>query len=96
MKKNNIKLLGFGLFIIPLFALSGCSSTTTNQFDTGNYERTDDYMTERSYREYSDYDCSDFSTHREAQSFFISEGGPDEDYHNLDRDGDGQACESLP
>ena len=91
MKKLNTILLG--LFIVPVFALGGCSGTTT---PSGGYERTDDYMTERSYREDNDYDCSDFSTHREAQNFFISAGGPSDDYHNLDRDGDGQACESLP
>ncbi len=43
-----------------------------------------------------DYDCSDFDTQEEAQDFFEDEGGPDEDYHNLDRDGDGEACEALP
>lgn len=43
-----------------------------------------------------DKDCTDFTTHREAQEFFEDEGGPDEDWHNLDRDGDGIACETLP
>jgi len=43
-----------------------------------------------------DYNCSDFTTQKEAQVFFESEGGPTEDYHGLDRDGDGVACESLP
>ena len=56
----------------------------------------DDYKTERSYEEYGDRDCSDFSTQRDAQDFFESEGGPATDYHNLDSDGDGRACESLP
>lgn len=46
--------------------------------------------------EYGDYDCSDFTTQKEAQRFFEKEGGPLKDYHNLDRDGDGVACESLP
>ena len=49
-----------------------------------------------SLSESDDYDCSDFSTQEEAQKFFGSEGGPQTDYHNLDRDGDGIACESLP
>ena len=45
-----------------------------------------------------DRDCSDFDTQPEAQRFFErhrsdSSGG---DPHNLDGDGDGQACESLP
>lgn len=38
-----------------------------------------------------DYDCGDFSTQEEAQSFLLP-GDP----HNLDGDGDGIACESLP
>jgi hypothetical protein len=43
------------------------------------------------------YNCSDFATHAEAQSCFdycrhIGAG----DVHQLDADGNGQACESLP
>lgn len=43
-----------------------------------------------------DYDCSDFSTQKEAQAFFESKGGPSSDPHKLDRDKDGIACETLP
>jgi micrococcal nuclease len=43
-----------------------------------------------------DKDCSDFTTHAQAQAFFISQGGPGSDPHRLDSDGDGVACESLP
>lgn len=43
-----------------------------------------------------DYNCSDFDTWQEAQDFFLSEGGPEEDPHNLDRNSDGVVCESLP
>ena len=43
-----------------------------------------------------DRDCGDFSGWREAQTFFESEGGPQEDPHGLDGDGDGVACQSLP
>lgn len=39
--------------------------------------------------------CSDFSTHAEAQHFYEAEGGPESDPHRLDRDSDGVACESL-
>ena len=46
--------------------------------------------------EYNDYDCSDFSTQAQAQRFFEDKGGPEKDYHNLDKDNDGVACESLP
>lgn len=42
-----------------------------------------------------DRDCADFTTQAEAQEFFESEGGPDEDPHGLDRDEDGRVCESL-
>lgn len=37
----------------------------------------------------------DFWLNPENQDFFESEGGPEEDFHNLDRDADGVACESL-
>ena len=43
-----------------------------------------------------DRDCSDFATHAEAQAFFIAAGGPYQDPHRLDRDGNGSACEGLP
>ena len=46
--------------------------------------------------DFVDRSCSDFVTWQEAQDFFLSEGGPDEDPHRLDHDGDGTACESLP
>ena len=41
-----------------------------------------------------DQDCSDFETQPEAQRFF--ERHQPGDPHNLDGDGDGEACESLP
>lgn len=37
--------------------------------------------------------CSDFSSSASAQKFFLAAGGPSRDPHNLDRDGDGFACE---
>ena len=37
--------------------------------------------------------CSDFSSDASAQKFFLASGGPHSDPHNLDRDGDGFACE---
>ena len=43
-----------------------------------------------------DWNCIDFVTWREAQTFFLIEGGPAEDPHRLDINGDGVACESLP
>lgn len=43
-----------------------------------------------------DMDCSDFSTQRSAQAFFLDHGGPGSDPDRLDSDGDGVACESNP
>lgn len=45
---------------------------------------------------YGDRDCSDFATQAAAQRFFLDQGGPDQDPHRLDADGDGIACEDNP
>lgn len=45
---------------------------------------------------YNAYNCSDFSTHAEAQSVFEYCGGTSNDIHRLDGDNNGIACESLP
>lgn len=42
------------------------------------------------------YNCSDFTTHAEAQAVFEKCGGVNNDIHRLDADKDGLACESLP
>ncbi len=43
-----------------------------------------------------DHNCSDFSSQHEAQLFFEANGGPDSDYHDLDRDKGGEACDWSP
>lgn len=43
-----------------------------------------------------DRNCSDFSSQKAAQDYFLHRGGPDEDPDSLDSDGNGVACESLP
>ncbi len=43
-----------------------------------------------------DYNCDDFSTRPEAQTFFEKVGGTKNDLNRLDGDKDGEACESLP
>ncbi len=45
---------------------------------------------------YNAYNCSNFSTHTEAQSIFEYCGGINNDIHRLDGDNNGIACESLP
>jgi micrococcal nuclease len=42
------------------------------------------------------YNCTDFSTHAEAQAAYEACGGVRRDVHQLDADSDGVACESLP
>lgn len=44
----------------------------------------------------NEYNCNDFSTQPEAQTFFLKVGGPSNDTNRLDGNNDGQACESLP
>lgn len=40
-----------------------------------------------------DRDCNSFSSSLAAQQFFVNLGGPGNDPNDLDRDGDGYACE---
>ncbi|MCE9541807.1 thermonuclease family protein [Candidatus Kaiserbacteria bacterium] len=42
------------------------------------------------------YNCSDFSSHAEAQYVFGLCGGDGNDVHRLDSDKDGSVCEALP
>ncbi|MDQ5957053.1 MAG: micrococcal nuclease [Patescibacteria group bacterium] len=43
-----------------------------------------------------DWDCKDFKTQPEAQSFFEKAGGVTKDTNRLDGNKDGVACQSLP
>ena len=40
--------------------------------------------------------CEQFSNKNAAQIFFLKNGGPKNDYHNIDTDGDGFACKWDP
>lgn len=65
-------------------------TTTTNQ--TSSNINTSNYSCSSNI-----YNCSDFSTHDEAQAVFEMCGGVSNDVHQLDgNDNDGLACESLP
>ena len=44
----------------------------------------------------ADRDCGDFASQAAAQHFFLANGGPRNDPHRLDDEGDGIACESNP
>lgn len=85
------------LAIIGTGAVVASGVYLSNQSDnTPSNTRDTDYSTTRSFKETGDKDCGDFRTQSEAQRFFIAEGGPDEDFHGLDRDSDGVVCETLP
>lgn len=43
-----------------------------------------------------DYNCDNFASQPEAQTFFQKVGGSGNDLNRLDGDKDGEACESLP
>jgi micrococcal nuclease len=43
-----------------------------------------------------DLDCADFASQQDAQAFFEAMGGPKKDPDNLDENGDGVVCRSLP
>ena len=43
-----------------------------------------------------EYNCDDFTTQPEAQTFYSNAGGANGDVNRLDGNKDGQACESLP
>ncbi len=52
------------------------------------------------YRNYissnSGLGCKKFSNKNDAQIFFLENGGPKNDFHNIDADGDGFACKWDP
>jgi hypothetical protein len=55
------------------------------------------YYTPPGWDGFSDVDCGDFDTHAHAVSFFRGTGGsPSNDPYGLDRDQDGNPCETLP
>ena len=92
MKKKTIFYLIAGILLVTVIIIYARKSTAPS-----SYRRTDNPTQTRSFVSpgVADKDCPDFKTQREAQAFFMANGGPDDDPHNLDRDGDGIACESL-
>ncbi len=87
------KFSTYGIVVVTL--LGGIYWLNSDKLPgSSNYERFDSPTTQRPPSS-GDYDCPDFSTQEEAQDFFESQGGPSDDPYNLDRDGDGVACETL-
>lgn len=60
------------------------------------FDKAGNITTDKKRGKYAnEYNCSDFSTQREAQAFFEKVGGTKNDVNRLDGDKDGRACESL-
>jgi len=96
-------LVGAGAVATLLVLVGGYILINNNEnsnSDQGNTVnvRSDNPLETRTYLPTGgpDKDCTNFSTHAQAQAFFMANGGPSSDPHNLDRDGDGVACETLP
>ena len=99
--------MNFRTLIIPaLLALSACGappqatsmqSASLSSYDpnsasgVGRVQFSRSSGADRSVA--NDQNCSDFVTSSAAQQFFLNAGGPSNDPHDLDRDGDGYACE---
>lgn len=64
--------------------------TSEPELSTPKTKTTEKYVCDYNY-----YNCGDFNTHSEAQNVFEMCGGISNDIHDLDRDNDGIACESL-
>jgi flagellar basal body-associated protein FliL len=67
--------------------------------DSGNvlYNKLGEITTNATEGKTADaYNCADFTTQGEAQTFFEKVGGTGNDVNRLDGDKDGEACESLP
>ncbi len=71
-----------------------CSSRNYGQVSAASYGRSVyERLPENDAGAGNTMNCGDFRSGAEAQKFFLAAGGPVQDRHNLDADGDGLACE---
>lgn len=89
----------FKLSILAIsISLTACTAPSVPSFDpndvsgvgTTRFSRDENGSISASV---PDRDCNSFSSSVAAQQFFINAGGPQSDPNDLDRDGDGYACE---
>ena len=97
----------FGGILVILLAALGLESTN-NDWDIGKLLNGESWENSKVMRDingnvvesggkYTDeYNCDDFTTKEQAQTFFKNAGGPSQDTNGLDGDKDGEACEALP
>lgn len=106
-KTKNIFKPILGVIFVILAAAFGLEATN-NDWDLGKLLQGESLSEAKVMRDikgnvvesggkYTDeYNCDDFTTQPEAQTFFENAGGPSTDTNGLDGDNDGVACESLP
>jgi len=96
--KNTLIGAAIGAVVVAGGFMAFSGGSEDNSSNSSPYTRTDNPLETRAFVSVGeeDKDCKDFRTQREAQSFFEANGGPSSDPHNLDRDGDGRVCETLP
>ena len=82
-----------------LFSGSTLQESKVARDESGNviyYDKEGNITDSTKGKKASDYNCDDFDTQPQAQSFFEKVGGTKNDVYRLDGNNDGQACESLP
>lgn len=79
--------------LIAFWAFDGFSLIEDSE-DTDIINEIDSYYDSNPIKTSVDHDCGDFSSAYEAQMFFEANGSSDP--HDLDRYGDGYACEWNP
>ena len=75
---------------------TGCYDCGSGKYCSGGTCYTEQEEQEDIICSHDAYNCSDFSTHAEAQAAYEACGGVSNDVHGLDGDNDGSACEGLP
>jgi hypothetical protein len=77
-------------------SVRGDGESQDQEVSTAQTDRGDDEDA-RVRKAAADKDCPDFTFQEDAQDYFDRNGGSeDNDFDNLDAEGDGLACESLP
>jgi len=74
-------------------AARGQTKTTTSYLGNRSRSSVEKRRYSRTSAGNNTMNCSDFANAAQAQRFFLASGGPASDPNDLDRDGDGMACE---
>jgi hypothetical protein len=100
MKKNFATLiLIFSILLLPAFSAAAVkdkdSKSSKQKAKTEQLVKSKAPKKEVKKSIKKNYNCSDFVSQKDAQVFYLEQGGPKKDPHRLDADKDGVACETL-